>query len=313
MCYIQVKESGRQADFKSLDKAQKHNKDGYGCAWYEDGFVKTYKTFDYNAFKGVIAALKHYSVVIHLRHLTKGSKDYNNIHPFDIPSGVMFHNGTMGGLGNATISDSQELANIISECEYKVIDDIMPFIKHKVNDKINRLVFFEDTGEITIVNKHLGIQDDGIWHSNDYHLKEDSWCRNGSCSSSYLPSKKHKVFVYGTLKRGYHNHRLLEKALYLGKARTTAKWAMIGKSLPFPYLLERNDNGYYVEGEVYEVSDSELWALDRLEGVPTHYRKENVYVKYLDDNVYEQATVYVKTSFSKDYEDKTDLIKCWGA
>jgi gamma-glutamylcyclotransferase (GGCT)/AIG2-like uncharacterized protein YtfP len=316
-----VKEKGKQVNFRYMDNAQKHNKDGYSVAWYENGFVKTYKTFNYSTFKGVVAALKQYTIVVHLRHATKGIKDYNNIHPFEIPTGVMFHNGTMFGLGDSQKSDSQELADTISECEYKAIEDIMPLIKPYINDKINRLVFFEDTGRITIMNKHLGIVEDGVWYSNDYHLKKDSWCRGGVCKTEVvkkkaentIADKTHTVFVYGTLKRGYSNNSLLKDAVFLGKAKTTKKWLMVGKGAAFPYVLGRDDiMGHYIEGEIYKVSPKELVLLDRLEGVPTHYRRAVIDCMYTDDFTLENnVLMYVKTSSNiKDYET-TDYLSKW--
>ena len=317
---MQVKQAGQQVDFKSLDKAQKHNSDGYGVAWYEDSHVKTYKTFNYNTFKGVVAALKQHTIVVHLRYATKGDKTFNNIHPFYVPSGVMFHNGTMYGLGSKEISDSQTLANTISECDYKFIEDIEPLIKPYIDDKINRLVFFEDNGSITIMNKHLGIEDDGVWHSNDYHLKEDGWCRSGCKPTQQvdkplkqLGDKKSKVFVYGTLKRGYGNNRLLTNALFLGKAKTTKPWAMIGEGASFPYLLEEDELGYHVQGEVYAVTPEELATLDTLEGFPYHYRKQQILVNYSDDLSEEVVTVYTKTQYQADYFMKHKLIENWVA
>ena len=319
-----VKKAGAKIRFDYMDNAQKHNEDGYGVAWYEDGMVKTYKTFNYNTFKGVVAALRQYDIVVHLRNTTKGQTDYNSIHPFEIPSGVMFHNGTIFKFGNTKQSDTAELASLITECDYKYVEDIMPLIQIHVKDKINRLVFFEDNGRITIVNQELGIIEDDTWYSNDYHLKDDGWCRNSYYSPTVVTKKKdepklyanrtHKVFVYGTLKRGYGNHRLLENAIYLGKAKTKDRWNMIGKTLPFPYLIERDDvNGKRVEGEVYLVSSTELQQLDRLEGVPTHYRKEDIDINYVDDLSEDNVTVYVKTLIDSGYVEKHELIQKWEA
>ena len=323
---MQVKKAGQQVDFRALDKAQKHNEDGYGCAWYEDGFVKTYKTFNYNQFKGVVAALKGHSMVVHLRYATRGGKTFNNIHPFDIPSGVMFHNGTMAGLGNYKKSDSQELAETISKCDYKFIEDITPLIKPYIDDKINRLVFFEDNGQITIMNKSLGIEDEsGLWHSNDYHLKDEGWCRSGYCKpkvtvvptkkvKTYVAEKKHKVFVYGTLKRGYGNHRLLEKATLLGKAKTVKKWTMIGANKAFPYVMEQHDViGNNIIGEVYHISDGELASLNILEGVPHHYISQQAKIMYTDDFTMDDVMIYTKTYVPPNYQTSETLITEWRA
>ena len=323
MCWMVAKQAGKQVDFKAMDKAQKHNEDGYGVAWYEDGFVKTYKTFNYNQFKGVVAALKGHTLVAHLRYATRGEKSYHNIHPFDVPSGVMFHNGTMFGLGDKDTSDSQELANTISECDYKKIEDIAPLIKPYIDDRINRLVFFEDNGRVTIMNESLGIMDDGIWYSNDYHLKNEGWCRAGVCNTYTKPKQvvvkkdlpKHKVFVYGTLKRGYGNHRLLQGSTYLGKAKTQKRWTMIGKDMGFPYVIEQHDAiGGHIEGEVYLVSDRVLNTLDILEGVPNHYISQDIDVLYMDDFSTDRGVkMYTKTMFEAGYQNKYELITKWEA
>jgi len=327
---MMTKKAGTQPDFNYMDKAQKHNADGYGVAWYENGFVNTYKTFNYNQFKGVISALKEHTLVIHLRYATKGNKDYSNIHPFDVPSGVMFHNGTMYGIGNSVKSDSQVLAETISKCDYKYIEDIEPLIEPYVDDKINRLVFFEDNGRVTIMNEDLGITEDGNWYSNDYHLKDEGWCRGGKCKTltshtvdhSEVPPKtmqmlrEHKVFVYGTLKRGYNNHKhYLKDAILLGKAVTKDNWTMVGEDMPYPYVLEQNDElGSNVVGEVYAVSSKELKSLDSLEGYPTHYTKKQIIVTYADDATFsEVVTMYVKANFKGEYIDTVPIITEWEA
>ncbi len=313
-----VKKAGNQVNFKNMDKAQKHNADGYGVSWYEDDRVKTYKTFNYNTFKGVVAALKQHTLVAHLRYGTKGGKTYDNIHPFEVPSGVMYHNGTMFGLGDAKVSDSQELADIISACDYKYIEDIEPLIVPFIDDKINRLVFFENNGRVTILNEHLGIvnEEEGAWYSNDYHIKDEDWCRNGTCKPKtkdiIVPTRKHKVFVYGTLKRGYSNHSLIAAATYLGKAKTADKWTMVGKGAAFPYILEKDDVlGNHVEGEVFVVNDKELRDLNALEGVPYHYKINTIKVHYTDTFEEEIVRMYSKTHFEPGYTDKHTIISSW--
>ena len=44
----------------------------------------------------------------------------------------------------------------------------------------------------------------------------------------------HKVFVYGTLRRGWWNHRLIEDCTtFLGEAETEDKYSLYVGSLPF--------------------------------------------------------------------------------
>jgi gamma-glutamylaminecyclotransferase len=73
-----------------------------------------------------------------------------------------------------------------------------------------------------------------------------------------------KVFVYGTLKRGFHNHSVMESAegVYLGVGIRSC--AQIYDTGGFPALVETNDPDDVVVGEIYQVSDHR--PLDMLEG-----------------------------------------------
>lgn len=84
----------------------------------------------------------------------------------------------------------------------------------------------------------------------------------------------HLVFVYGSLKSGFHNHRLLidHKAESLGMARTLERHMLL-KGNAFPFLLKRPAHAR-VSGELYRVDDAGLVALDRLESHPRFYRRE---------------------------------------
>jgi gamma-glutamylcyclotransferase (GGCT)/AIG2-like uncharacterized protein YtfP len=87
-----------------------------------------------------------------------------------------------------------------------------------------------------------------------------------------------RVFVYGSLKHGLSNHRLLEKAVYAGEG-TLEGYRMYSLGA-FPAIVEGTPLGqesrWTVEGEVYEVSAEILAALDRLEGHPSFYRRHRV-------------------------------------
>lgn len=79
------------------------------------------------------------------------------------------------------------------------------------------------------------------------------------------------VFVYGTLRQGYGNHRLLEGARFLGVRHTAPTFTMIHLG-GFPGVLATGQTS--IIGEVYEVTDPEmLRRLDRLEGHPDWYRR----------------------------------------
>jgi gamma-glutamylaminecyclotransferase len=79
-----------------------------------------------------------------------------------------------------------------------------------------------------------------------------------------------RVFVYGSLRHGESNHRVLEGATRIGAARTTARFTLYDLG-PFPGMVDAGAG--VTEGEIYEVDDETLARLDALEGHPSFYRR----------------------------------------
>jgi gamma-glutamylaminecyclotransferase len=75
-------------------------------------------------------------------------------------------------------------------------------------------------------------------------------------------------FVYGTLLSGEPNHRVLRGSLCLGPACTPPRFRLVDLGA-YPGMLAGGDTS--VVGELYEVNDDVLAALDRLEGHPRYY------------------------------------------
>ncbi len=74
-----------------------------------------------------------------------------------------------------------------------------------------------------------------------------------------------KLFVYGTLKRGYSRATVLQGEEFLGTAKTAACYRLYNCG-NYPGLVE-NTNGVSIEGELWEVSPDCLKRLDEIEGV----------------------------------------------
>lgn len=75
----------------------------------------------------------------------------------------------------------------------------------------------------------------------------------------------HRVFVYGTLKRGFENHGLLGASTFIDEASTLTPYRMLdGK---FPVLRDAGPDRMCIAGELYDVDAQTLKALDELEGV----------------------------------------------
>ena len=88
------------------------------------------------------------------------------------------------------------------------------------------------------------------------------------------------LFVYGSLKKGFDNHKLLQKyAKRVGKASTVGKFAMYEDSFGnYPYLVKEPITK--VMGELYEIKRKELLEkIDEFEGAPEYYQRKKIKVK----------------------------------
>jgi gamma-glutamylaminecyclotransferase len=108
----------------------------------------------------------------------------------------------------------------------------------------------------------------------------------------------HKVFVFGTLKRGFPNHAEgMAGETYLGRCRTARSYPLVIAGRWFsPVMMPEPGNGHQVIGELYEVDDRSLARLDEIESVhlPTGYRRESIDVVSLEDGSTLQAWAYFK-------------------
>jgi gamma-glutamylcyclotransferase (GGCT)/AIG2-like uncharacterized protein YtfP len=98
---------------------------------------------------------------------------------------------------------------------------------------------------------------------------------------------KQKVAVYGTLKEGFGNHRLLTGIPHV-KAISSPLYSMISLG-GFPALVPGVNR---VDVEIYEVTPEVMARLDRLEGYPHMYTRE---IRSFTDHsgVNHQAWVYL--------------------
>jgi len=83
----------------------------------------------------------------------------------------------------------------------------------------------------------------------------------------------HKLFVYGTLKKGFSRNTILKDSSFIGDATTKPSFTMIDLTY-FPGILEIGNTSIY--GELYEVSDDTLQYCDVIEGHPDFYKRIEV-------------------------------------
>lgn len=99
-----------------------------------------------------------------------------------------------------------------------------------------------------------------------------------------------KLFVYGSLKRGKHNHDILKNAKFLTQAFIKSGYNMYVKYLP--YLIEE-PGGMGVLGELYEIDEATLRMCDYIEGHPILYKRETVWVTDAETGEDLEAFVYL--------------------
>lgn len=107
-----------------------------------------------------------------------------------------------------------------------------------------------------------------------------------------------RVFVYGTLKQGFGNHEYYlgnnEAVKYLGRCYITGDFRMYSNGA-FPIVTAGSDpdRRAHIVGEVYEIDEYTLDALDALEGHPEWYQRIKV------DTPFRKAWVYTMPADSR--------------
>ncbi|XP_027089413.2 putative gamma-glutamylcyclotransferase At3g02910 [Coffea eugenioides] len=115
------------------------------------------------------------------------------------------------------------------------------------------------------------------------------------------------IFTYGTLKRGFYNHRLMESLISTGDASfirectTKESFPLVIGPYGIPFLINHLGSGYRIPGELYAVSDRGLARLDELEGIETgHYERLPVDVVSGDGQVVAVEGYFGHRSFGEE-------------
>jgi gamma-glutamylaminecyclotransferase len=97
-----------------------------------------------------------------------------------------------------------------------------------------------------------------------------------------------RVFVYGTLKRGYGNNPILLSS----GGRYLHNGVLVGARIYdlgyYPGVKLTQDEGERVKGELWEVPEKGMAHLDRLEGVPYLYHRSivSIYSPEMDSTTF---------------------------
>ncbi|XP_066090458.1 gamma-glutamylaminecyclotransferase [Saccopteryx bilineata] len=96
------------------------------------------------------------------------------------------------------------------------------------------------------------------------------------------------VFVYGTLKRGQPNHKVMMdsangRASFQGRGLTMEPYPLvIAGEHNIPWLLNLPGHGHCVAGEIYAVDEQMLRFLDEFEDCPDTYQRTQLQIAVLE-------------------------------
>ena len=117
----------------------------------------------------------------------------------------------------------------------------------------------------------------------------------------------HKVAVYGTLRKGQRNHYLLEQADYLFDDYIAGTLSNLGGCPAFH--IDPTDLDL-VKVEVYEVDQTTLYDLDRLEGHPYMYKR--IKVKLFNKEIQSYTYLYQDSIHNLPFIRSGDWVKYYG-
>ncbi|KAK4748473.1 hypothetical protein SAY87_015059 [Trapa incisa] len=106
-----------------------------------------------------------------------------------------------------------------------------------------------------------------------------------------MASHQSLIFTYGTLKKGFANHRVMQDligsndAVYLGRYSTERSFPLVCGPYGIPFLVNLPGQGHRVSGELYAVSPRGLSRVDDLEGTSVgYYERSTIRVHRLEQS-----------------------------
>ena len=120
-----------------------------------------------------------------------------------------------------------------------------------------------------------------------------------------------KIFVYGTLKKGFYNHdrMRMKKAKYLGKA--TLSGFNMYSVLFFPVIVHNGDKTKKIVGEIYDVNETDylkIKTMERASGykeIKIKYKNDDKLHCFIFDKIPFNSELIESGEWTKEYSDLT--------
>lgn len=173
MCLAIFKPAKCSITEEALRNGWQGNSDGAGFAFVRNGKVQIMKGFmtvkDFlEAYNTAVKANRKSPFVIHFRIRSRGEKNAENTHPFQIKDGVLIHNGSLDGTGAEFAKGKSDTFLFAEKFADRLPFDVVSASKKELGDAVgyNKVVILYDDGRHIIVNENLGHWKDDVWYSN---------------------------------------------------------------------------------------------------------------------------------------------------
>jgi gamma-glutamylaminecyclotransferase len=121
------------------------------------------------------------------------------------------------------------------------------------------------------------------------------------------PSNTRTVFVYGSLKRGFHNDGLLARSRFVGIGHTKPRYTMVDLG-SFPAIIP---GGHIISGELYDVNRFTMRKLDQLEGNGGFYVREEIPIMRDDGQVSAWCYMALQNDDDDQLVEPVDNVVTW--
>lgn len=261
MCIIIIKDNKKLISTDTLVASANINPHGLGVLWLDKWNVTYHESNDFMILK------TERPYIAHFRFATIGAVNKANCHPFNIDNDeILFQNGTIWNLGNKKKTDTQHMAEILTDIP---------------KDRWAEVLEMNDCRFITANLKEKTYE---IYNEHDWVT------RNEIMYSKKNILDKTLIAVYGTLKKDYSNyHHYLSGSKYVGPGETLERYPLLIEGLP--YLLNKPGVGEYVSVDLFLVDKKTLIEIDTMEGHPDWYYREKISIDTVDGTIL-TASVY---------------------
>jgi hypothetical protein len=162
-------------DLDTVKRCAGEHPDGMGFMYAERGLLHSAKVLaDPTEFWGLIEPIvaRRVPLALHFRTATHGTKDLHNVHPFPVNESLyLMHNGIL-----RIAMDKHEARSdtrVFAEDWLRTLPKkwwrnpvIMEFLRDYIG-RGNKLLLLHSAGEAFIVNRSAGVDENGMWYSNE--------------------------------------------------------------------------------------------------------------------------------------------------